>query len=62
MEKYKTLISLRFKTHKVNENDEFIPPAITDETKVFCINGDSLEDLKKKMEKLCEEVGRWLRQ
>lgn len=53
-EAVKTLVSIRFKTHNVNENDEFIPPALSDTVEVFCIEGEA-EGLKQKIKNLFEE-------
>ena len=58
--KYKTLISLRFKTHTVNEQDECVPPAVQDEFKIFSLDGETMEELQEKYNKLLEKVQKWL--
>jgi len=60
MSKFKTLISIRFKTHNLNEEGECLPPAISDEVKIFSLDGNSEQELKKKAENFIKEVKKCL--
>ncbi len=63
MKPHQTIVSIRLKTHEVNENGECVPPSVEDTgTLLFSIKGITRNDIKVKTEEFLKKVKEWLNQ
>lgn len=63
MKPHQTVISIRLKTHELNQNGECVPPAIDDTGPLlFSIKGITKNDIKVKTQEFLDKVKEWLKQ